>query len=400
VGSRTITMICAAVLALYAALLVSTNGKPGGWAWDEQGRPAYGDFAMLWGAGRVTLQGKPADAYDWDRHAAAMAEGLGRVEPPLPFHYPPYFLAVAATFAALPYLPAMLAWSFLGLAAYLLVCARIVGRWEGAVWLGASIVTFGNLVAGQNGFVTAALLGGALLALPTRPLLAGLLLGALSFKPQLGLLVPLALAAGGCWRAFGAAAATVASLALVTAGVLGIETWQAFLANVGRISGHVASDQLDIVHKLHTAFGTLVLMGVAKPVALAVQGMLAAALAGLVVIAWRSAAPHALKAAVLAVAMAMASPYVFFYDLTLLAVAQGFLLRHWLANGIEARHVYALAAVNLIAAQIMSTQRPVGFAAALLLLGLVLWEMRSHLRAQIDALRAAMSARLSPAAGR
>src|SRR6202023_3344335 len=74
---------------------------------------------------------------------------------------------------------------------------------------------FVNLGHGQNGFLTAGLLGAALLSLPRRPLLSGILFGLLAYKPQFGLLIPIALLAGGQWRATISAGLTVVALMTV-----------------------------------------------------------------------------------------------------------------------------------------------------------------------------------------
>src|SRR4029077_20364009 len=62
-----------------------------------------------------------------------------------------------------------------------------------------------NVGHGHNGFLTAALLGGGLVVLDRRPLPAGILFGLMAYKPQFGLMIPIALAAGGYWRSFAAA---------------------------------------------------------------------------------------------------------------------------------------------------------------------------------------------------
>ena len=56
-----------------------------------------------------------------------------------------------------------------------------------------------EFTAGQNGFLTAALIGGALGLLERRPALAGICLGLLTYKPQFGLLFPFVLIADRRW---------------------------------------------------------------------------------------------------------------------------------------------------------------------------------------------------------
>jgi Glycosyltransferase family 87 len=87
---------------------------------------------------------------------------------------------------------------------------------------------FVNVGHGQNGFLTAALLGGALHWLDRRPWLAGVLIGCLAYKPQFGVLIPIALLAGGRWGTIGAAMVTVAALVAVSFVTLGGSVWHAF----------------------------------------------------------------------------------------------------------------------------------------------------------------------------
>jgi hypothetical protein len=80
--------------------------------------------------------------------------------------------------------------------------------------------------AGQDSAVVlAALVGGAALLVRRRPVLAGLVLSATLIKPQLAILVPVALLLCGAWRAL--AGMTVGGLALVgvTTAVLGTQPW-------------------------------------------------------------------------------------------------------------------------------------------------------------------------------
>ena len=156
-------------------------------------------------------------AYDFDAHHAVQKAVSGRADIPyFGWHYPPMFLLLAAALATLPYLAALALYQAVTLLPYLAVVTRIAGRPE--AWLPALAfpAVFVNVTHGHNGFITAALLGGALLVLDRRPLLAGVLLGCLAYKPQFGLLIPLVLVATGRWRTIAAAAATVLAIAGLT----------------------------------------------------------------------------------------------------------------------------------------------------------------------------------------
>ena len=77
--------------------------------------------------------------------------------------------------------------------------SRRRGAWANLVtrdrlWLLLALAfpaVFVNLGHGHNGFLTAALLGAALVVLDARPILAGILFGLLAYKPQFGVLIPL-----------------------------------------------------------------------------------------------------------------------------------------------------------------------------------------------------------------
>jgi arabinofuranan 3-O-arabinosyltransferase len=379
ITSGMVTLALALVVLVYAAILIGGVGKPDSWIVDDKGQPTFTDFAALWGAGRLALDGQPAAAYDWTAHARAMSEGMGRPAEIFPFPYPPTFLALMAPLAALPYLTSLLAWIGLTLAAYLWTSARIVGRWEGAVWIGAMIVTLGNIVAGQNGFLTAALMGMGLLLLASRPLLAGILIGALAYKPHLGLLLPVALAAAGHWRAFTSATVTVMTTTLLALALFGLDPWWAFIDNLGRFGNEIATERFSVTNKLQSAYGFLATLGVPKGLAMMAQMGLTLALVAATAFVWRSPAPHALKAAWLAVASVLMSPYVYVYDLTLLAIGQAFLLRHWLASGLDNRQAIVLLTVNSLIVLMLSIKIPMGFLGSIFLMAAVLYELKPHL---------------------
>jgi Glycosyltransferase family 87 len=87
---------------------------------------------------------------------------------------------------------------------------------------------FWTLGLGQNAFLTAALFGAGTLYIDRRPITAGLLFGTLCYEPHFGLLIPVALAAGGHWRAFAAAFAAPAALCSSSMMLFGWATWSDF----------------------------------------------------------------------------------------------------------------------------------------------------------------------------
>ncbi len=158
---------------------------------DAQHQPIANDFVNVWAAGQLTLDGNPAAAYDWPTHRTVEVHAVGHdFDGYYGWHYPPTFLFVAAALATLPYLPAAILWLAATLSAFVAAMATILGGRTGLlVACGFPAATW-NVTAGQNGFLTAALIGGTLGLMERRTALAGVCLGLLTYKPQFGLLFP------------------------------------------------------------------------------------------------------------------------------------------------------------------------------------------------------------------
>jgi hypothetical protein len=331
---------------------------------DRNGKPLGTDFSNVYAAGALTLEGHPADAYDPARQHAAEKKLFGPATPFYGWHYPPFFLMAAAALAALPYGWALFAWMALTIPAYLAAIRAICPRPEALLIAAAFPAVFVNLGHGQNGFLTAALLGGALLLLDRRPAPAGVLIGLLAYKPQFGLLIPLVLLVTGRWTVIGAACATIAALSAVTWFVFSADVWQAFAGSAGFSRTVVLEAGATGWEKIQSIFSAVRNLGGPTEIAYAAQGALLLALAASQVSLWRSHAAYELKAAALAIACLLATPYVLDYDLMVLAIAIAFLARHGFAKGFCDYEVSLLAlawAVPLLARDVMgATGVPLG----------------------------------------
>jgi alpha-1,2-mannosyltransferase len=349
-----IRFIAAAVLiasvAGFAFLVVTAHGGI-----DRQGRPLGTDFSNVYAAGTYVRDGNPLAPFDPPQQYAREQILFGKTTPFYGWHYPPYFLFVAALLAKMPYGLALTVWQAATLALYLLViwmigsgASRAVGRGELFLLALAFPAVLINIGHGQNGFLTAALMGGALLALERRPALAGILIGLLIYKPQFGLLIPIALIAAGQWRAIAAAAATVALLTLAATLAFGPQVWHAF-AFASEYSRTVVLEQGDTGwHKIQSLFSWARMWGAPIPLAYALQAVLTAALGIAIVRLWRSAAPHALKAAALCLGAILATPYTLDYDMMVLAPAIAFFTADALARGFRPWEKTALAALWVV----------------------------------------------------
>lgn len=331
---------------------------------DRNGKPLGTDFSNVYAAGVLTLEGHAADAYDPSLQHAAERKVFGPETPFFGWHYPPFFLMVAAALATLPYAWALLAWMALTFPAYLTATRAICPRPETLLLAAAFPAVFVNLGHGQNGFLTTALLGGALLWLDRRPALAGLLIGLLAYKPQFGILIPLVLLATGRRTVIAAATATIAVLAGMSSLMLGAGVWQAFADSAEFSRAIVLEAGGTGWEKIPSLFSAVRNLGGSIEIAYAAQGALLLALATSLVSLWRSRAAYELKAAALALACLLATPYVLDYDLVVVAIAIAFFARHGFGHGFRPYEISLLAAAwvtPLIARGVMSaTGVPLG----------------------------------------
>jgi hypothetical protein len=333
--------LCAVAMAGWIALsdgLIDRNGKPVGT-----------DFSNVYAAGQLTWQGRPAEAYDpAHQHAAEKAVFGGRDVPFYGWHYPPFFFAVAFLVAALPYAWGLSIWLVASFAAYLAALRAILPRPETLLIAASFPAVFVNIGHGHNGFLTTALLGGALHLLDRRPWLAGVLIGLLAYKPQFGVLIPVALLAGGRWNTIGAAMATVAAMLAISFVTLGGGVWHAFADSTTFTQTVVLEQGGTGWEKIQSVFSAVRMWGAGVHTAYAVQIALGLALAASLAWLWRSEAAFELKASALATASLLATPYVLDYDLVVLAIAIAFFARHGLRRGFHEYEISLLAAAWMV----------------------------------------------------
>jgi Glycosyltransferase family 87 len=326
---RAIATISLALTCLSIIYLLATaHGTLDAW-----GRPLGTDFSNVWTAGQMALDGRAPAAWDWAAHYQVQQAAHG--DPHVPFygwHYPPPFLLLAALLATLPYLAALFVWQAASLAAAVKVYRAILpGKGALLPALGAPVVLV-CLTHGHNGFLTGALLGGGLLLLDRRPLLAGLLLGCLVYKPQFAPIIPLLLLAGLHWRAIAGAAVSAGLLIGTTLLIWGWPVWQAFLDSLPLTRQVVIEQGVTGWHKIQSPFAAIRMWGGSVPLAYAVQGAATVAAMGAVLWLTRAARPNLRNAAVCAAAM-LSTPYVLDYDLVVLGLGCAFLVRDGLERG-------------------------------------------------------------------
>ena len=283
------------------------------------------DWMVFDTAARAYLHGNGALLLDGPRLTQVLNDTHPSLSQPLKFRpwvYPPYTLLLALPFGLVPWVwsyGGFQVLSFAGMATALRPWAAPLPRFcivlAGVTLCPASAYTLG---AGQNSFLSAALLLGGVWLLGARPAVAGVLLGLLAFKPQLGLLIPVALVAGGAWRAFAGATATVLVLLVVSLAVPGIDIWRGFLHLY--LAGDQAPRQWVELYG-QSVFTCLRLAGASESLANAGQGVAVLIGAGAVWHAFRQPCSPLRRLLVLLTAISFSAPHFGDYDAVLLGIA-------------------------------------------------------------------------------
>jgi arabinofuranan 3-O-arabinosyltransferase len=342
------------------------------WIYDPNGLGIPTDFVNVWAAGRLVLEGHPALAYDWDIQKQVEVAELGQnFFGNFAWHYPPPFLFVAALLAQFPYSVAFIGWMSVSLVPYLAMMRAIVGRPFGLMLAIAFPLALNNTLIGQNGFLTAALIGGTLYLMPARPVLAGICLGLLSYKPQYGLLFPIALIAASQWTVFFTAAVTAAAMALLSWLAFGTESWQAFFHWMPMFSQAFLTEGRATWGKMQSIFALVRFFGGTEQLAWIFQWIMSGTVAIVLALMWRSKLRYSLKAAALATGTLLITPYLFMYDMMVLAVPVALLVRMGLKSGFRPYELPALACGLVLLLSFIPLVAPVGLGASLIMAALI-----------------------------
>jgi alpha-1,2-mannosyltransferase len=322
---------------------------------DRFGRPLGTDFSNVYAAGTYVLDGQPTAPFDPAKQFAREQAIFGQATQFYGWHYPPFFLGLAALLAAMPYWLALIVWQGVTLVLYVFTIRAIVSPFPDIknerLWLVLTLAfpaVFINLGQAHNGFLTAALIGAALTQIDRRPILSGILIGCLAYKPQFGLLIPLVLIASGRWRVFAAAAAAVALLTLAVTAAFGVDVWTAFFVSTKVTRAVVLEQGGTGWFKIQSIFAWVRMWDGGIALAYAAQGAVTLLIAAALVWLWRGAAAFPVKASGLLIGSVLATPYSLDYDLMLLAPAIAYIATDGIARGFGPWEKTILAALWIV----------------------------------------------------
>jgi hypothetical protein len=314
---------------VYAALIGIASVALVAVSWGRAQGPEGSDFLAFWGSAKAVIAGLPQAAYDlhWEERVQTGAGFTGWFA----FVNPPPFLFVTAPFGVFSAAAGWIAWVVVTYAVWAWTSARAFPR----LWLLVLVYPGALIAAGhaQNGFVTGALLVGGVMLLDRRPVVAGALLGALIVKPHLALLIPFWLAGGGRWRAFAAAAVSAVALLALSWLAFGSATMLSYTDSWQASAAIMRGADRDLLLRMSTLYAQVRLYAGETP-ALAVAALLALAMAALAAASWRRMGRDAMASgSLMLAATALASPYLFNYDLPFLVLPTLWLVREGLREG-------------------------------------------------------------------
>lgn len=297
------------LLVFLAGYLIQTHPPR-----DQYGYLLGRDFVNTWMGARAVLAGQVDGLFHLVHYNQTIQTLFGKL-PPLNWSYPPALLLFVWPFGFLPYIPALALWSLAGFTAYVAAASSFSRSVQHLGFVAVAPVVGICLFCGQNGFFTAALLILFFRYWDERPLLAGLFLGLMLYKPHLVVLFPLALALSGRWKVFASAAATALALVLLTALVFGHDIWSEYFRLVTPVQKGVMDTGTGFLTMMPTGFMHARMLGFSPSVARWVQLPFSfLALAALVWTFWKKRDPL-LSGAVLITASFVVTPYAFDYDM-------------------------------------------------------------------------------------
>jgi len=300
------------VIYLYLAL----PGLIGPERLDRLGNPVGMDFSGFYAASSLASTQNPAAVFNLERMQEAIDRVIGgKSDFSWYWIYPPNYLLALLPASYLPYFASLALWLSLTLCGYLLVIGKIAPH-PSSYWLALAFPgTFANFYQGQNGFLSAMLLGAGLLLLERAPFIGGLLFGLLCYKPQLAMLIPVALLAGRYWRALGGMIAGTLAFVLLSFLVLGTDIWLEFWHSLP-----FARQVLEMQMWMGSTLSAAKLAGAPPLIARILQGLVMLASLAIIVWAWSKQVALPVRSSVLVLGLLLSTPYFFPHELALLAL--------------------------------------------------------------------------------
>lgn len=283
------------------------------------------DFIVFYSSALLSMKGEAVSVYDLSLLSAFELDKLGISSAELPWRYPPFYLYMLLPFTCLGYLGAYWTWSVLSILGLMIIVRRITPIWFAPLLVPLCMPVAYTMAAGQNGNLTAILIGAGLLMLNKHAGLSGVLFGLLAYKPQLAAVIPFCLLAGRYYRTFTYMIITVIALVITSLYIYGPEPWIAFLHGLMDHTNTVFGNRYKVWERIPTVGITSLQLFDSARIAMAFQ--VGAAMTAIMVVfwVWRVSTLQSARALSLVAAIPLISPYVWDYDMAMLVIPIAFL---------------------------------------------------------------------------
>ena len=296
-------------------------------------RPFGDDFINFWSGPWLAVHERAREVYDFDAFHAFQTSVVGSHIDTYNYSYPPVLLLLTLPLAFIPYVPALGVW--LVATWYAFYRALKAASGEGGLLLSlATPALFVSAIGGQNGALTAALLCGGLVVLDRRPVVAGLLFGCLVYKPQLALMLPIALIAGRRWLTVVTTGATAVTLLAASVALFGMQCWFDYIHNLGILRAVALEDGTGVWHRAMSIFVFARRLGADLQTAYAAQAVFAVVAAIVVGRSWWRGDAAPVRNALVVMGTCLVTPYLQDYDLVMSAF-----VAVWLKQAGETKNV-------------------------------------------------------------
>lgn len=281
------------------------------------------DFTSYYITGEMVREGRAAQAYDWDVVRQEQWKRYHDISF-MPWAYPPQFTAITRVFASFPIGVSYFLFGGLTFGFLLVVLRRLCGAWSSSGLIFALPAILINARCGQNGFLTAGLIGMFLLQYRQNWLRPGVSLGAMVIKPHLAVGIAFVSLIERKWKAMAVAAVVVIGSGLLATAMLESSIWRAFFQGSVEAGNFMKSGMYPL-ERMTSAYAALVRLGVTAGTALIAQGVLALIAMLALWRANRCALPVNYFKALVAMCSLLVSPYNYDYDLCALTIAAALL---------------------------------------------------------------------------
>ena len=279
------------------------------------------DYADYYAAGRMVINGDIGQIYNMEAHHAVLESLFGRIPYLLEWIYPPTFLLPIVPLSYLPFDVSLVVWLVLSFIPAALAVYVLTGKNKLApLCFLAFPGTFLNIRWGQNGFLTAALFGFGVYFAESSPLLAGLMFGLLTFKPQMAIFPFIILLLLKKWKTLGWSVAFASAFAVLTGGIFGFQTWIDFFSTSLYNASQLGASWEATNWGIPTLSTSLRVMGLNGWVLNAVLIAAAALAIYACVRVWKQTQNRSLRLMALVLCLFLSFPYVSMYDFAILGI--------------------------------------------------------------------------------